>query len=315
MAKSKKSSNSKIIRNVVVISDTHFGCRLALCPPSGSQLDDGGHYTPSDAQKEIWNHWRYFWDEWVPKVTHGEPYTVVHNGDALDGSHHGSTTQISQNIMDQRELAYSAMKEIVERCEGRYYHVRGTEAHVGKSGADEEEIAKRLGAIPNKQGQFARWDLWMAVGDDNLVHFSHHIGTTGSNHYESTAVHKELCEAFTEAGRWGDCPPDVVVRSHRHRCIEIRIPGARGYAVSLVTPGWQAKTPFAYRIAGGRQAQPQIGGCLIRQGDEELHTRHCVWTPERPYVENPGMSESERVRELHRQRDKRHKDRKRAGLV
>ncbi len=299
MARSRKNTRSPagttdVTRNIVVISDTHFGCRLALCPPEGVQLDDGGHYSPSDAQKAIWAWWEHFWHEWVPQVTHGEPFSVVHNGDAMDGTHHGSTTQISQNLMDQREMGYRVLKPIVDLCEGRYYHVRGTEAHVGKSAADEEELAKRLEAVPNDEGQYARWDLWMGIGKDSLCHFSHHIGTTGSNHYESTAVHKELNEAFTEAGRWSCQPPNVVVRSHRHRCIETRIPGARGYASSLVTPGWQLKTPFAYRIAGGRQAQPQIGGCLIRQGDEELHTRHCVWTPPRPRVELPGVANRKR---------------------
>src|SRR5260370_29961508 len=44
-------------------------------------------------------------------------------------------------------------------------------------------------AIPTPDGQHARWELWKQVGK-GLVHFSHHIGTTGTNHYESTAVHK-----------------------------------------------------------------------------------------------------------------------------
>jgi len=276
----------KLTRNIIVISDTHCGCKLGLCPPKGTRLDDGGTYRPSGRQLTMWKRWREFWDEWVPRVTHGEPYAVVHNGDALDGVHHRSTTQISHNKADQRRLAYEVLKEVVDGCKGMYYHVRGTEAHVGVSAEDEEELARRLGAIPDEMGQYSRWELWKGIGDEGaLAHFTHHIGTTGSNHYESTAVHKELLEAFTEAGRWGKRPPDVVVRSHRHRCIETRIPSTRGYSTSLVTPGWQLKTPFVYRIAGGRQAMPQLGGSLIRQGDEELHTRHCVWSFRRPRVE------------------------------
>lgn len=281
MSKRKRAGE---IQNVVVISDTHCGCRLALCPPDGAPLDDGGTYLPSKVQRSIWSWWEQFWGEWVPQVTHGEPFAVVHNGDAIDGKHHESCTQISQNIEDQIEIAYRVLKPVVEACEGRYYHVRGTEAHIGKSGQNEEALAKRLGAIPNSEGQHARWELWKKVAG-GLVHFSHHIGTTGSNAYESTAVHKELVEAFTEAGRWGERPADVIVRSHRHRCIETRIPVSKGYAVAFVTAGFQLKTPFAYRIAGARQSQPQIGGSLIRQGDEELHTRHKVWSLSRPEPE------------------------------
>jgi len=279
---SRKSA--KVIRNVIVVSDTHCGCRLGLCHPDGAALDDGGVYQPSSVQKKLWVMWDSFWGEWVPRVTHGDPYAVVHNGDAIDGRHHDSTTQISQNIEDQSELAYQILKPVVELCEGRYFHIRGTESHVGQSGVYEEQLAKRLGAIPNEFGQHARWELWKLVSD-GLVHFSHHIGTTGSNAYESTAVHKELVEAFSEAGRWQQRPPDVIVRSHRHRCLETRIPNGNGYATSFVTAGFQLKTPFAYRIAGARQAQPQIGGSLIRQGDEELHTRHKVWQLERPKAE------------------------------
>ncbi len=262
---------------------TGFG-RQGLCPPEPQPLDDGGTYKASKLQRRVWRWWREFWDEWVPRVTHGQPFSVVCNGDALDGAHHNVTTTISNNPVDQYEIACEVLMPVVAQCKGQYYHVRGTESHVGVSASNEERLAKSLGAIPNDEGQHARWELWIKVGV-GLVHVAHHIGTTGSNHYESTAVHKELVEAFTEAGRWKKRPPDVVVRSHRHRCIETRMPAAAGYACSLVTAGWQLKTPFAYRIAGGRQALPQIGGSIVRQGDEELHTRHEVHTMARPRVE------------------------------
>src|SRR5579859_4275199 len=95
----------KNIRNVIVISDTHCGCRMGLCPPDGAALDDGGIYTPSRLQKIMWGWWEEFWGEWVPNVTHKGPFVLVHNGDVIDGVHHNSTTQISQNIKDQKDLA------------------------------------------------------------------------------------------------------------------------------------------------------------------------------------------------------------------
>ena len=279
----------RLLHNVIVISDTHCGCRLGLCPPEGVTLDDGGQYYPSKIQIKVWSLWRAFWSDWVPRVTKGEPYSVIHNGDAIDGSHHQSTTQISQNLEDQSRIAYAVLAPVVQACGGRYYHIRGTEAHVGKSGVEEERLAQRLGARPNAEGQHARWELWFEIGGDargrqrsGLLHFSHHIGTTGSSHHEASAVNAEIATAFTEAGRWKLRPPDGVVRSHRHRCIEVRLPSAIGYASSFVTAAWQLKTPFAYKIAGGRQTQPQIGGSLIRMGDEELFARHCVWCVERP---------------------------------
>lgn len=272
------------INNIVVVSDTHSGCGLSLLPPEGARLDDGGRYMPSNLQLKLWSYWREFWDEFVPDATRGEPFCVVHNGDAIDGSHHNSTYQISQNLEDQSDIAYTIMKPIVDACEGRYYHIRGTEAHVAKSGREEERLAKRLGSIPNKEGQFARWDLWKEIGGQ-LVHFLHHVGTTSSQAYESTAVHKELTESFLEASRWNRTPPSGVVRSHRHRYVETTIATKTGKAFSVVTPGWQGKSPFAWRIAGARISTPQFGGLVIRYAHDRLFCDPKIWTVDPSEVE------------------------------
>lgn len=274
----------KPVNNVVVVSDLHAGCRLGLCPPTPIRLDDGGTYRASRLQRRLWAWWEEFWGEWIPSVAHGEPYAVVVNGDALDGVHHGSTTQVSQNLGDQARIGRMILEPVVDACEGRFYMIRGTEAHVGKSGVDEERLAHDLCAVPDSDGRHARYELWLKLGR-GLVHAMHHIGTTGTSHYESTAVLKELAESYQEAGRWRLQPPDVVVRSHRHRHLEVRVPTTLGYGISFCTAGWQLKTPFAYKIPGGRVTTPQIGGSFIRQGDADLYTRHRIWSVGRPKVE------------------------------
>jgi hypothetical protein len=216
--------------------------------------------------------------EWVPRVTHREPFAVVMNGDALDGVHHNATTQWSHNLGDQARHAELIFAPVRDACEGRLYWIRGTEAHVGKSATEEERLARAVGAVPNEYGQHARYELWLRLGGDGggLCHFLHHIGTTSSSQHEASAINAELTAIYNECGRWGGEAPDVVVRSHRHRCAEVRLPHRNGYATSMVTACWQLKTPFAWKIAGARVTTPQIGGSLIRRGDEELHTRHCV---------------------------------------
>lgn len=281
MSKSKSAATPAIrikkpIKNVVVVSDTHVGCCVGLCHPDGARFDESGTYTPSSLQRKVWAYWESFWNEWVPRVTHGEPYIVVHNGDVIDGSHHGSTTQWSHNLNDQCEHAKKILGPVVDGCEGRYYQIRGTEAHVGKSGCEEERLAKELGAIPSETGQYARYELWLRM-PGGLCHFLHHIGNTSSASHETSAVNAELSAMYTEAGRWKDEPPVIVARSHRHRCSEIRLPCRDGYATAFVTPCWQLRTPFSWKISGARITTPQVGGSLIRQGDEELHTRHQVW--------------------------------------
>lgn len=265
------------IRNLVVISDLHSGCRLALCPPEGANLDDGGHYTPSAIQKKLWKIWTEFWD-WVKIATKGEPYAVAVNGDVIDGVHHRSTTQISHNLGDQEEIAYAILQPIRDACGGRFYMVRGTEAHVGPSSVNEESLAKRLQAIPNEAGQRSHYKLNLRIGSKRLIQLAHHVGTTTSMAYETTAGMKELAEIFADCARWNTEVPDIIVRSHRHRHIEIKIPTAKGYGIFFITACWQLRTPFSYRIAGGRIALPQFGGSLIRYGDRELFTEHFVRT-------------------------------------
>ena len=86
----------------------------------------------------------------------------------------------------------------------------------------------------------------------------------------------ELAAEYVEAARWGRTPPDYVVRSHRHRSIAVELHSANGYAAGIVTPAWQGKTPFAFKVPGARISEPQIGGILIRQGDEEFYYRRWV---------------------------------------
>lgn len=270
----------------MVVSDIHAGCKLGLCPPGAIPLDMGGAYTASEFQQKMWGLWREFWDIWVPDVTKGEPYDVCFNGDGIDGVHHRSTTQISHNLTDQVRIAVAILKPVADRCResgGTYYHIRGTEAHVGQSGENEEQLAQLLDAKPNAEGQYARFDLWKRVGSERgpLVHLLHHVGTTGSAAHEASAVNAELTAEYVEAARWGRQPPDFIVRSHRHRSIAVDLNSARGYAAAIVTPAWQGRTPFTWKIPGARISEPQIGGIVIREGDEEFYYRRWVKTFDR----------------------------------
>ena len=106
----------KPISNVVVISDLHCGCQLGLCPPGGIRLDEGGAYHPNKVQRRLWDIWlNKFWKDFVPTATKGEPYAVVCNGDAIDGTHHSATHQISHNLEDQSEIAYRCLAPIVDK--------------------------------------------------------------------------------------------------------------------------------------------------------------------------------------------------------
>jgi hypothetical protein len=216
-------------------------------------------------------------NEWIPMVTRGEKFVLVLNGDLMDGRHHNAITQISQNLNDQRHIAMECLFPLIEKA-AQLYVIRGTEAHTGPCGENEEILAETLGAIPDAGGNYARNELWLRIGGENgaLAHIMHHIGTAGSTAYETTALSREFAVECEEAGRWQTPSPDFVVRSHRHRYSKTEFPTNRGYGISVTTPGWQLKTPFVWKIQGGRNTLPQFGGILLRKGDEEHYTRAFV---------------------------------------
>jgi UDP-2,3-diacylglucosamine pyrophosphatase LpxH len=265
--------------NLICIGDTHVGCSLGLMSPGATKNDEGLEIYPSELQRRVFLWWEEFWHVAVPEMTTGEPFMVCHLGDAIDGVHHGSVSQWSHNLGTQSRAAEDIFRPVVEECEGRYYHLRGTEAHVSASSAEDERLARALGAVPNSEGQHARYELWKKVGPA-VVHLAHHVGTAGSQAYESSAVMRELTEAYIESAKWGQTPPDAIVRGHRHRYIKIDIPTARNSGQAVVCPGWQLKTPFSFRIAGARVSAPQFGGVVLHWSErhQELFVRHKVWS-------------------------------------
>ena len=283
-----------LVPNLLFVSDLHCGCRMGLYPVGKKLMLRGGvGYLPSRTQEAMHGWWREMLDKWLPVVCRDEPFGVVVNGDAVDGRHHGTTTHISAVASDQATIAYELLAPLVERAEGRFWMVGGTEAHTGVWQEQEEQLAERLGAIPDEEGARARPVLYKHIGRKGerlkscgLIAAMHHIGTTGSMHYESSGPMKEIVNEFVEAGRWEQQPPDALVRAHRHRHIEVMLTTRRGKCLCVTLPGWQAKTPFAYKIAGARQSQPQFGGVLMRHGDEEkVYSREFVRSLERPKAE------------------------------
>lgn len=265
-----------MVDNIIVISDTHFGCQYGLFSPNLKvKLDSGGSYVPSPGQKKVWNCWEWFWKEWIPDNLYGKKYIVVFNGDCIDGVHHKNTTHITASIKDQLNIAYEVLAPIRENAEN-WFHIRGTSVHVGQEAEFEEQLAQRLGSEKDSNGNSSRWTLWLNF-HDTLIHFCHTIGGTGVTSYESTAVIRELVEAFNDSGRWQNKPPQIVVRSHRHKAHEIKIPAYKGKAISLVTSAWQLKTGYVFNIPSARVGTPTVGGHLIYYDGKKVDTDFNCW--------------------------------------
>lgn len=273
-----------MVDNVVCISDTHGGCKLGLCPPKGIRLDEGGFYRPSKLQMKLALHWEDFWYQYVPSVLKNEKYYIVHAGDGIDGCHHNAKTTITNNYADQLKIAKSMLDPIVSNKNvAGYFHIRGTEAHVGPSSEYEELLAKSLGARSDEFGNYARYELNLIIGN-GLINVMHHIGTSSSDMYESTAVHKEMVSHCLEMAKLEQPLPNIIVRGHRHRYFKTSTVTKKGEVESIVLPGWQMKTPFIYKT-NSKSRVPHFGGVIIRLGKDGLYSKSKVWFPEGARIE------------------------------
>ena len=251
------------MKAVIAISDMHIGSTVGLCPPQVTVVNRGT-YLPNAFQTTVYNYWRDFWKKYVPATVKGAKKVVlVINGDIIDNVHHNAVNILSSAIDVQEEAAKSVLREMLDMCPVKIddiYFVAGTEAHSGQSAECERRIATAVGAVPDDTGEIVPYQRWLDV-DGTIFHFAHSISTTSSAAYESSAPMRELVASMVEATQWGRPMPDVLVRSHRHRFIEVPIPTATGRIRVVVTPGWQLRTPFVERI--DRMRMPHIGGVVF----------------------------------------------------
>jgi len=224
--------------------------------------------------------WEHFWKEYVPKVTKKcREVTVVLNGDVIDGNHHNAVDLVG-NLETQEKAAVEVLKPIASKY--RTFMVRGTEAHGGKSDQNTESIARQIGCKMDESGSNSVWQLWLDV-DGVVFQFAHHIGTTSSAAYETSAPMRELVSGLVEASQWNQHLPDVFVRSHRHRFIPVSIPRSEDRDIQLiVTPGWQLRTPHVEKI--DRMRLPHIGGVIFTVEDGKCQIEKKIYTMPKPTI-------------------------------
>lgn len=265
------------VRHLVVVSDLHCGSGVAVCPGE-VQLDERSKHIPSPVQNKLHSWWLEFWNEWVPYATGGEPYSVVVNGDLIEGRHHLAIDPFTLNLAIQSRVARELLKPVRAKAVNMLL-VRGTEVHDGKACEQLETLGELLG-VDQIDGNYSTYKLVLDFCG-HTIHFDHHIGVTQSAAYETSALNRALVKEFVEAGRWGGKVADWQVRSHRHQSCGIWMPSARGRCGVVVTPSWQALTAFGHKVATG--SRPQIGGIVMTAepwGDLEIRNR--IWALENP---------------------------------
>ncbi|MHC1739718.1 MAG: hypothetical protein AB9897_01260 [Anaerolineaceae bacterium] len=271
-------------RAIITISDLHIGSHSGLTSTEGIQLDNGATQLPSKLQFYVSNCWEHFWTDYVSGMLRKyqirkKNATVVINGDVVDGNHHNAV-DIVPNVGTQEREAVRILKPIAEQY--RTFMVRGTEAHGSVGEQSTERIGRELGCEMDDCGNNSVWQLWLEA-EGVLFQFAHHIGTTSSAAYETSAPMRELVAGLVESAQWKQRMPDVFVRSHRHRYIPVSIPAEGDKDIQLViTPGWQLRTPFVEKI--DRMRLPHIGGVIFIVEDGQCQTLKKIYSMPKPTV-------------------------------
>ena len=272
------------MRHVIVcVSDLHVGSSTGLCPPDGHVLPDGNRAMPSPFQAWLWKCWQHFWGDVVaPWLDRADKTALVLNGDLVDGNHHNTINLMSNSPQCQERTCADLLKPIAAKFGARHV-VRGTEAHVQPGAQSDERIGELINAEKDEAGNFSTWQLWLDAGGE-IFQFAHHIGTTSSAAYESSAPMREMVAGLVEAAQWGQPLPTVFVRSHRHRFIEVPVVSANGRIRIVITPAWQLRTPFTERI--DRMRLPHIGGVVFVVEDERCQVLEKLYQLPAPKIVN-----------------------------
>lgn len=254
--KKKPKQNKPVI--VAVCSDLHAGSTVGLCPPT-FQLDDGGTYKATSAQRWLWRSWK----QYIGKVQdtakqHGTGYQVIINGDAIEGNHHHTTQVISSNETTQMNIADAVLLPLLQDA-GRAYFIRGTPVHVGSAARMEERIAGNYDhVVPDKEtGAATHYQLDININGTRFD-IAHH-GPIGRLDWTKTnALGKVAIEAELRGWRTFGKPPHLLIRSHNHQYMNSH----DNYPVQVIgTPAWQLVTGYVQRLKPGALAD--IGGLIF----------------------------------------------------
>jgi hypothetical protein len=269
---------------IAISSDHHTGSTLGLCPPEGVRLDDDGAYKPSKAQAWTWNKWEAFWREVrATRDALKADLWNVYNGDLAEGDHHGTSQIISRNPEPAAYVSDRVFGVPLELGPARQFVVRGTEAHVGPSGATEEAWARRMKAEKNPETKtWSWWHLRFAVHGVRFD-FQHH-GRVGTRPWTKMNVVSALAaEIFYEHARCSIPHPHLAIRSHRHQFADTY--DAHPTRV-ISTAAWQLKTAHAHKVAP--ESIADVGGHIVTVEPNGQYTvQHKLYRPELPPMWTP----------------------------
>lgn len=265
-------------RLVVVLSDLHAGGTTAIMP-KGFYTKEGNLIGLNPIQEWLWDAWVKSWD-WFYELAGDDPWTLVINGDTIDGDHHRTTQLWSRDEADHGIASYHLLKDHARNASSVYL-TQGTEAHTkGHESALAYQLHSLGANVRMPDGFAGAWpslDLEIA---GTYVKADHHIGATCRAYLESSALSIALSDMRLRCNRAGHRVPRIVVRAHRHQYGFYE----DGYGAIVISPCWQQLTRFGHRVVPGAVLQTGIVVLDWRKtGDDCIpHVRRNLFTTEAP---------------------------------
>jgi hypothetical protein len=261
------------IKHIIGISDTHVGSTVAVWP-DGFVTATGNALLPNPIQRWYLNCFEEFIHDWVPKVTNGQPFALVCNGDTIEGIHHRSKQIVTHDVGDQLSAFIALFGPLIGKAE-KVFLTLGTECHTQQS---ECFIGKELGAEIDPETGLHAFDVLRLEKWGKLFSFQHHIGTTARKWTAATAPMAALANERLEAIDAGRRPPDYVVRAHRH------VPGVywddSGHA-AVITGAWQSKTRHTHKVVPDAICKPSaVCFSAPEQPGGPVKISPRIWMPE-----------------------------------
>ena len=233
-------------RLLLQISDLHIGSTVGLWP-EGFTANEGYLIGQNKFQKWLWKCWLDMQD-WVDRVTDGDSFDLVVNGDLVEGIHHRSLQVMSPDVGDQTAAVDSVASRLVKNAESIHI-IKGTECHTRN---DEVRLGRAMGAsLDPMTGQNA-WDSLDIELHGTLYNFAHHISATARTYLEAGAHSISLGNISHSRARSGKRVPLVVGRAHRHR----HGVWNDGNQISAICGAWQGLTRHGYKVVPDAICQP-----------------------------------------------------------
>lgn len=262
---------------VVIAADTHSGSTTGLLTPGKWTGLDGQTWQMSKGQRVLLEQWNECWYR-VKELRKKSRLVVVHNGDAIDGVHHGTTQLITSDKEEQKRMHIAAMESGLDIAEFKkgdlLYYVYGTEMHVATA---EDAIARdftwpdgkhyvpaviKPSADANyKDGRFIRDQLKLDI-NGVIFDIAHHGFRSGNRAWTKENSVNYACKSiYFDYVERGIKFPRYIIRSHMHEFISGIYRGKRGTIEGFITPAFQLKTHHGHRVANEKIAD--IGMLIV----------------------------------------------------